>query len=188
MNKPLEKASETSALIEELASDLNLVIVTEHQILQSEQKQISTLIRDAIKTLEDSFNRISKQISEQSQLVKSIVEITTINNGPENMDRLTELTQGITKDTANAVRSLQFEDIIQQLTAHSCNRAGQIESLFSKLGERLDKLYTADSADTDLIMETIKAMQEDLQNFCNVVKNENPVKQRSMKEGKIELF
>jgi len=188
VNKPIEKVSDAGTHLQELAIDLNRAIVKEHQILQDELKQISTLIRDAIKTLEDSFNSINKQISEQSQLVKSIVDITTVNNNSDDLARLSGLTQGIANNIASAVRSLQFEDIIQQLTVHSGKRAGQIEILFSRLGDKLDQLSTIDPANTDLIMQTIKAMQDDLQNFFNVVKKENPVKQNSMKEGKIELF
>ena len=187
VNKPTKKLSEPKILLHKLANDLNRIVIKEHQILQHELKQISTLIRDAIKTLENSFNCISDQASEQLQLVKSIVEITTVNNS-DDLPRLSELTNGINKNVANAVRSLQFEDIIQQLTMHSHNRVEQMGLLLSRLDSRLDKLNTLDSENTDLMIQTIRAMQDDLQNFCNSVQKENPVKQQSMKEGKIELF
>ena len=186
-NKPTKKLSEPRTLLHKLANDLNRVVIKEHQILQHELKQISTLIKDAIKTLEDSFNCISDQSSEQLQLVKSIVEITTINNS-DDLPRLSELTNGITKNVANAVRSLQFEDIVQQLTVHSHSRVEQMALLLSRLGNSLDKLNTIDSEKIDLMTQTIMEMQDDLQNFCNAVEKENPVKQHSMREGKIELF
>lgn len=188
MNKQTKKVSEPKKLLHELGNDLNRVVVKEHQILQHELTQISTLIRDAIKILENSFNCISEQASEQLQLVKSIIEITTVNNNPDDLTRLSELTKGITNNVANAVRSLQFEDIVQQLTAHSNNRVEQMGLLLSRLGDRLDKLNTIDSENIELAIQTIRAMQDDLQNFCNTVEKENPVKQHSMKEGKIELF
>lgn len=182
--------SESRTLLHGIATTLNELVVREHQILQDELRQLSTLIKDAISTLDTSFKQINENASAQTKLVSSITDILkNIDQSiPREIDEINKVSEQIDKNVATAVRSLQFEDIIQQLAAHSSNRASQIEQLFKKLGENLAILKTIDENDMAQIEQVIQAMQSDMEDFRRAVEKDNPVKQASMGEGKIELF
>ena len=186
--KPEKSKSRT--LLHDIAATLNGLVVREHQILQDELKQLSTLIKDAIGTLDRSFKQINDNASAQTKLASSITDkFREIDQSiPREIDELSKISEQIDKNVAAAIRSLQFEDIIQQLAAHSSNRAGQIEQLFKKLGENLAILKTIDENDMVQIEQVIQAMQSDMEDFRRAVEKDNPVKQASMGEGKIELF
>lgn len=181
---------ESRNLLHDIATTLNELVVREHQILQDELNQLSTLIKDAICTLDKSFKQINVNASEQTKIASSITEIFRKNDQsiPREIDELGKVSEQIDKNVAAAIRSLQFEDIIQQLAAHSSNRAGQIEQLFKKLGDNLAILKTIDENDVAQIEQIIQAMQSDMEDFRRAVEKDNPVKQASMGEGKIELF
>jgi len=181
---------EPRVLFQDLATTLNGLVVREHQILQEELGQLSTLIRDAIATLEESFHLINEQASEQSKLATSTAEVLNEKKQrlPIGLDNISKISEQINKNVATAVRSLQFEDIIQQLAAHSNNRAAQIEQLFVKLGEKLITLESIKSDEAICIEQIIYAMQSDMEDFRRAVEKGNPVKQATMDEGKIELF
>ena len=182
--------SETRILLQDLAVTLNGLVVREHQILQEELKQLSSLFRDAISTLEKSFHSVNTQVLKQSDLAKSIAEALDEKKQhlSVELDNISTISEQINKNVATAVRSLQVEDIIQQLAAHSNNRAEQIEQLFVKLGDKLNVLKSIATDDTPQIEQIIHAMQVDMEDFRKAVEKDNPVKQVSMDEGKIELF
>jgi len=181
---------EPRVLFQDLATALNGLVVREHQILQEELGQLSALIRDAVATLEESFRVINEQASEQSKLATSTAEVLNEKKQrlPIGLDNISKISEQINKNVATAVRSLQFEDIIQQLAAHSNNRAAQIEQLFVKLGEKLITLESIKSDEAIRIEQIIHAMQSDMEDFRHAVEKDNPVKQATMDEGKIELF
>ena len=189
-NETKPAKSESRILLHDIATTLNELVVREHQILQDELKQLSTLIKDAINTLDTSFKQINQNSSEQTRIASSITDKfrNTDQSIPGEIDELNKVSEQIDKNVAKAVRSLQFEDIIQQLAAHSSNRANQIEQLFRKLGENLAILKTIDQNDMVRIEQVIMAMQSDMEDFRRAVEKDNPVKQASMGEGKIELF
>ena len=186
--KPAKSGSR--ALLHDIATTLNELVVREHQVLQDELKQLSKLIKDAISTLDRSFRQINDSATEQTKLASSITDIfkQADRSIPVEINELNKISEKIDKNVAAAIRSLQFEDIIQQLAAHSSNRASQIEQLFKKLGENLVKLKDVDENDTARIEQVIQAMQSDMEDFRRAVEKDNPVKQASMGEGKIELF
>ena len=173
-----------------LAEDLNGLVSREHQILQGELGQVSTLVSDAIKTLVESFNNLNGQVAEQENLVQFIVaEVLDSNDQDvEQVGRISELSQQINQNVASATRSLQFDDIVQQLVTHSHRRTRQMEQLFAVLSNKLSEMKVVEPQDLTQIAENIEAMQEEINRFRVALEKTNPVKQTSMGAGKAELF
>ncbi len=173
-----------------LAEDLNRLITREQQILQGELRQVSTLVGDAIKTLVESFNSLNEQVAEQENLIQIIVAEVLDSNDQElaQVSRISELSQQISQNVASATRSLQFDDIVQQLVTHSHRRTKQMEQLFAGLTKKLSELKVVEPQDSTQIAKYIEAMQEEINCFRVALEKTNPVKQTSMSAGKAELF
>lgn len=190
MGKGSTESSDLREAIYGLAEDLNRLVSRENQILQGELGQVSTLVGDAIKILVESFNNLNDQVVEQENLIQSIVaEVLDSNDQePEQVSRISELSQQINQNVAAAIRSLQFDDIVQQLVTHSQRRTEQMEQLFVGLYEKLSELKVVEPQDSTQIANYIEAMQEEINHFRVALEKTNPVKQTSMGAGKAELF
>jgi len=190
MDKGNIESSDLREAVYGLAEDLNQLVSREHQILQGELGQVSTLVSDAIKTLVESFNNLNGQVAEQENLVQFIVaEILDSNDQDvEQVGRISELSQQINQNVASATRSLQFDDIVQQLVTHSRRRTRQMEQLFAVLTNKLSEMKVVEPQDLTQIAENIEAMQEEINRFRVALEKTNPVKQTSMGAGKAELF
>lgn len=195
MGKVKKKSSEHREAVYDLTEDLNYLVSREHQILQDELGQVSTLVGDAIKILAKSFNNLNQQVAEQVSLVRSIADEVSDSQDPASgdqgvagLDRIADISQQINQNVASAVRSLQFDDIVQQLVIHSQRRAEQMEQLFADLHEKILVLKAVDPQNATQITENLEAMQEAISQSRFALDKTNPVKQTSMGTGEVELF
>ena len=190
MGKGSTESSDLREAVYGLAEDLNRLVSRENQILQGELGQVSTLVGDAIKTLVKSFNNLNGQVAEQENLVQFIVAEVLHSNDHEveQLGRISELSQQINQNVASATRSLQFDDIVQQLITHSHRRTKQMEQLFAGLTEKLSELKVVEPQNSTQITKYLEAMQEEINRFRVALEKTNPVKQTSMGAGKAELF
>ena len=195
MGKVKKKSSEHREAVYDLTEDLNHLVSREHQILQDELGQVSTLVGDAIKILAKSFNNLNQQVAEQVSLVRSIADEVSDSQDPASgdqgvagLDRIADISQQINQNVASAVRSLQFDDIVQQLVIHSQRRAEQMEQLFADLHEKILVLKAVDPQNATQITENLEAMQEAISQSRFALDKTNPVKQTSMGTGEVELF
>ena len=190
MSKEIIGSSELREAVYGLADDLNQLVSREHQILQDELGQVSTLVGDAIKILVESFNSLNRQVAEQENLVQLIVAEVLDSNDQEveRLGRISALSKQIKQNVVTATRSLQFDDIVQQLVIHSHHRTEKMEDLFDGLFEKLSELKVAESQDAILVAKYLEAMQEEITHCRVTLGKANPVKQTSMGAGKAELF
>ena len=83
------------------------------------------------------------------------------------------------------VTSLQFDDIVQQLTKHAQSRTRHLQTMFKNIATNLEKL---DCKFNSAFNSRILALKHDVNNLKNELQKENPVKQSSLTTGKTELF
>lgn len=107
----------------------------------------------------------------------SLTEISTINDG-------------LSEKTAMAVRSLQFEDIVRQVSEHADEKIGRIESFMHYVSTEVKNIdYSHDNGEE--ILNRIHVIQNDSSSKIREIVDE-PVRkttaQQSMTEGEVELF
>lgn len=195
MSKEKTEVSDLKEAVYELTGDLNQLVSREHHKLQDELGQVSMLVSDAVKTLGESFSDLNEQVAEQASLVELIVaEVLesqvsgSKGEEAEKLDKVSKLSQQINRNVAVAIRSLQFDDIVQQLVTHSHNRTEKMEQLFVSLSRKLFELKDLDPQDSMQIADYIEAMQKEITHFRITLEKANPVRQTSMGVGKTELF
>lgn len=186
MNKNADTNIELKDSLYELADQLGHLVLREHQILQGEMKQLGTLVSDAVKNLDSNFRHLNASAIEQANIMDKVFEDGCIDKRQQL--RFTEISNQISTQTATTIRVLQFDDIVQQLSGHTSNRIARMQELFNELETLLGKIKTLDSFELSEVTEQIHKMQSEIGHFRVKLEKENPVKQSTMEEGKIELF
>jgi len=169
-----------------LADELGQLVLREHQILLGEMRQLGTLVGDAVKNLDSNFRHLSISASEQADIMSKVFDDGCINEDQQH--RFSLISNQINVHASKTIRVLQFDDIVQQLASHSCDRISRMQELFNELESTLSKIKALDSSELYEIEQHIKTMRDEVGHFRVKLEKENPVKQNSMKEGKIELF
>ena len=102
--------------------------------------------------------------------------------------KVTDISKEIGSHTSSTIRTLQFDDIVQQLAGHTCERIARMQELFAELDGKLTEIKQMDAEDDVAIQQRILEMYKEVGRFRAKLEKENPVRQRSMEAGKIELF
>ena len=133
---------------------------------------------------------MSVAIQSKAQVDEMMNDIVKMNeNMTLSLEEMTGLTGEITSDVDQAVRSLQFEDIISQLINHTRKRVEGIEQLVSVFNRALGE--TVQSSDTKQVndgqLDEIRARLIQIRDSQDLEKIK-PVAQQSMEAGDVELF
>ena len=186
MTKIINNVNDIQQALYKLADELGDLVLREHQILQGEMRQVGVLVSDAVKNLDSNFRTLNACVSEQTAILDKVLDTGCIDK--DQRQKLSEIGNQINTHTSTTIRSLQFDDIVQQLAGHTCNRIAHMQELFVGLETKLTKIKQLESQEKSDIQKLIKMMQEEVGYFRVKLEKENPVKQRSMDAGKIELF
>jgi methyl-accepting chemotaxis protein len=145
--------------------------------------------RKSMTEVSDVVNSIAKldmnsAIADKKNIDKMLAEVESINNSTNNI--VVELKEGshvIQNEIKNAMRALQFEDIVNQLSTH-------IQARLTHINEVAVDAYPKDLHGANSL-QTLTAMagkMTQLRNTFNSQKLERKVEQNSMEEGDVELF
>jgi hypothetical protein len=186
MTEETNKTSDMQEDIYKLADELSALIVREHQMLQGEMRQVRVLVGDAVKNIDGIFRNLSANASEQTAILDQVLESGHVDKGQH--QKLSEISNQVNSHTSTTIRVLQFDDIVQQLAGHTCDRIARMQELFAELEKNLTKIKLIESRDDVEIQKHLKKMHDEVEHFRVRLEKENPVKQDSMKAGKIELF
>lgn len=186
MANKISELSELQENLHDLADDLSHLIVREHQILHGEMCQVRVLVSDAVKSLDSNFRSLNACASEQSTILDQVVGTGRVDG--DQQKKLTEISNEINSHTSTTIRVLQFDDIVQQLAGHTCDRIARMQELFAELESKLANIKKLDASDVAGTQQYIKSMRDEVGVFRARLEKENPVKQNSMSEGRIELF
>lgn len=164
-------------------------------------QQINKVIQDMQVTVQQTESAIQRMASQDLGFAfesKKRVEEIIATMDAQNQSRIVALGQlgGIADDVdaqvGCAITALQFQDIVSQLLAHVGRRVDAIDDVSRHLGELAQTLdhdaATVNAADAlrSLQSETHR-VSERLKNMAQMTAN-NPVSQKEMNQGGIELF
>jgi hypothetical protein len=186
MTEEINKVADLQKSLYKLADELCELVIKEHQILQGEMCQVRVLVSDAVKNLDSNFRSLSARASEQVAIIDQVISTGHVDD--EQQQKLSAISDQINSHTSTTIRALQFDDIVQQLAGHTCDRIARMQELFTELEDKLTKIKQLESQDGDGIQKYMKMMHDEIRYFRTKLEKENPVKQNSMDAGKIEIF
>jgi uncharacterized phage infection (PIP) family protein YhgE len=176
--------------------------------VHEELSQMRSLISDAIEVLQNSFNDLSHESKEQIGVVQEVLEkLQAAQKSNSNIDalyntddetsqfldaklsKLSESTKQIDQGINSAVRSLQFEDIVRQLTLSSEKHLDYLDAVLAALDEGVRDLNSQHISVPEYIvgLHELRAQIGQLEAECKV-EAERSVSQKTMQQGEVELF
>lgn len=177
--------TEAGALLYGLVNELHGLITREHTEIRDELSQMGSVVSDAIKTLMLSLNGLNAQLNQQNQMIQKMAVVVDVAESEQLQNEYQALNKMVNQNITVVVRSLQFEDILQQLIGHCRARSEGLEDLVDQLNLDVDMLKNAPQ---DKAKEVMSDMQAKISEVGKKLEKENPVKQTSMGAGGIELF
>ena len=155
-------------------------------MLNEELLRMSKMLQEAATDLRQCFTVMGQQLDQQSSLLRhgnpTVNHERRKNNDKE---KLLMATVEIGSYVGQAVRALQFEDIIQQLISHSRRRAEEIEKMFTALQARINNMQDYESRE---LVQVLEACHKEIASVKEALTFANPVKQQSLEQGDVTLF
>lgn len=175
---------------------------------QKESSQIRSLISDAIKILQNSFIDLNQESWAQTAMMRDVLDKLGNASQPgsqaeyvtsegedikelveKNLQEMSNISQRINASIAEAVRSLQFEDIARQLTLSSEKHLNYLEEILSAVDVGIHNLNSQKINVSEYIvgLHELKSQIDRLEAECRAEAIRS-VSQDSMHKGDVTLF
>jgi methyl-accepting chemotaxis protein len=157
--------------------------------------EVFSLIEDADDTITAMASQDVSYAFDSKTTIDSMSEDVSIREDKSKyaMDVMARLAGGVDTNVTSAVTSLQFQDLTSQVVYHIKTRAELVESVLNSMSE----IPIDVTGDLDIVNglqeKTIKKMENfktSLDNLAEVIAHThtNPVMQKKMSDGTIDLF
>jgi len=178
-----------NAELKQLFELLETSIKEDLVVVRQELQQIKNLINNAVVQLTDSFYKISTNSDEQTRLIHEVTNALETYVKQETISALDDTSNQIKTNSDIAIRSLQFEDIVVQVSDNSLQYIDNLDKFLDEFNKRLVNRIKSSSTSvnaSDLIrsfVSDVKAIRQDIQ-----LPDRKAVHQNNLAEGGIELF
>ena len=159
------------------------------QQIRANVKQVHAAIMDA----EQSINQMASLDMEFALNSKSRLDGIMQRVQQSNLDmsqvivKQSEISGKVNDVVGNAVTSLQFQDMVNQLLQHSRLRLDSMQNAWSMIGDLAQDEQNGQLASTEDANRVSQKIVEIFKN-ANQVSQRNPVRQEQMQSGDIDLF
>jgi methyl-accepting chemotaxis protein len=161
--------------------------------------QIRGVIGESMRAIDAAREAISKLASQdmnfaihsKSKVNETLQHLTEVNASVgEALTSVATVNGEINDLTGQAVRSLQFEDIVRQLTVHSERHLDRVGGMVSRIHDGLGDLRSSEARTPHEFVTALEHLRNELDGFIDseLAKERRPVEQESMSEGDVELF
>lgn len=137
-------------------------------------------------------NDMTGLVRSKSDVDRMLIALGAFNERlSQQLQEIGAINEGMDHQVDRAVRSLQFEDIVTQLSQHAGKRVEGMEQLLSYLRGSIVAIDTDMMSGLADYAVQLRSLREQLIQMDNAFKNslgQGPVEQRSMDEGDVELF
>lgn len=189
-NKPSNSGlSELNHELETLFNLLESAINEDLVIVKQELLQIKGLVNNAANDLTENFYSLSNNSNEQLRLVNILRSSPTPFNDTKTLSALDDINDLIKKSSANAIRTLQFEDIVTQVSDNSIQYLENLDNFLLEFKKRLsfsiNNPHQSSDATTQMksyVENAMKIRQE------RQLPDRKAVHQVNLTEGGVELF
>jgi uncharacterized protein Yka (UPF0111/DUF47 family) len=175
--------------LHELSCDVSQLVIREQQLMNEELLRMSRLLQEAATSLRQCFTVMGQQLEQQALLLRQTDPAVQVERRKDSCkEELLLATSEIGSYIGQAVRALQFEDIIQQLIGHSRRRAEEIEKMFVGLQARINDMQEYEARDLEKVLAVLERCHKELATVKEALTIANPVKQQSLEKGDVTLF
>jgi len=130
-------------------------------------------------------------LKSKNRVDEMMVHIGALNQKTEShIAEISAITGCINGYVGDAVRSLQFEDLVGQLTEFTSGHLGRVENMIQSIDEGIKELHFNPNDGIDAYIKGLEEVCERVATLDKATQMElhNPVSQENMSEGEVELF
>lgn len=182
------------------------VVADEVRNLSTRQHVFSTEIRknmdkvfELIKDADDTITTMASQdvsyaFNSKTEIDKMFNQVSEKSDHAQyTMKLLSKLAEDVDGSVTHAVTSLQFQDLSSQVITHIKTRTQLIESIINSMSEsNIEGYFSKDDFKDDFEKTTvkIKSFKDNINKIANLIEhtNTNPVMQKKMSDGTVDLF
>lgn len=179
------------------------VVADEVRNLSARSNSFNDEIKEVIGNTQEIIQKASAEINElaskdmnfaiesKSQVDEMMGQVAEVNATIEHrLQDVSSIASDIDQMVGNAIRSLQFEDIVNQLAGYSQRHLDRAEKLVDEMHSGLVALRQAEKAGLPAYIEELANLKNHVAAISadNSVQDNRPVGQDSMDEGEVELF
>lgn len=174
------------------------VVATEVRELSAAADSFSRQINQAVAEISQSFTLVEKSIQKMSATETELAELSSRrvdqvlsqsqafnDQVMSSTNKIYAIAQEASEEASEAIRSIQVQDLITQLTATTETRVHMMESMFRRLGE----IFIPEDQG-QVLAERISDLCDSFEKATSILEPviESAVKQKSLDCGEIELF
>ena len=177
------------------------VVADEVRKLSQRSNKFNDEIRDVIGESRININEARTTVSKlaskdmtfaiqsKSRVDEMMAQISSMNSVLSGrLEKVSLMTNEINTLVDSAVRSLQFEDIVTQLTGRGDQYLESIEVMIDSVRESIARIERQPGATADDVSAQTAQVRNVIRAQVAAVENNKPVAQESMAEGEVELF
>ena len=178
-------SEELTQLFEILESAVNEDLL----VVKQELRQIKGLVNNASNELSESFYSLSSSCEKQTNLINSLRDSLYSTNNKKLLRELDNIQSSIKKDKADAIRSLQFEDIVTQVSDNSIQYLENLDQFLTEFKKRLTFSINNPHQSSN-VSSQMKNYVEDVKIIRQKksLPDRKAAHQKTLDEGGIELF
>ncbi|RLJ19948.1 chemotaxis protein [bacterium endosymbiont of Escarpia laminata] len=150
--------------------------------------------RDSISEAKDSVAKLASKdmtfaIQSKSKVDEMMEQIGQMNESTAlNLSQVSEMSGQINYLVGDAVRSLQFEDIVRQLAGYSEHHIGRLNEIFRRVQSNIDGMMQDPAGSAETFAAKMGQLRVMVHEEFSQEQAHKPVDQTSMDEGEVELF
>ena len=150
--------------------------------------------RDNIQDARVSIGQIASKdmtfaIQSKARVDDMIKQLGIMNEAmAENLVHVSNISEDINARVGDAVRSLQFEDIVRQLAGYSEHHLDRLVNIFNNVQSGIDELASSEDHDVSEFIKRFSDLRSEVSQQIHQEQAHKPVDQSSMDEGDVELF
>jgi len=158
-------------------------------VVKQELLQIKGLVNNAVGELTKSFYGISSNSDDLLRLVQQLTNLLEASKTQQTLTEIDKTNKLIRDNSADAVRSLQFEDIVIQVSDNSLQYIDNLDKFLKEFRQRLASRLNSASTSNDAsgllrsCVSDVKEIRQDIQ-----LPDRKAVHQNNLSEGGVELF
>lgn len=174
--------------LNQLFEILESAVKEDIDVVKQEIYQIKSLVHTAASQLSESFYEVSNNSEEQRRLLSESLKALNISSN-NILNQFEKTHQKIQDNRAIAVQSLQFEDIVSQVSDNSIQYIDNLDHFLKDFKARLashlnsNGYNQSNSSNLDSFLDDIKKLRQ-----SRLLPDRKAAYQNNMSEGDIELF
>ena len=170
-------------LLSQRSNDFARQISSKHQSMKDAMSKAGMVIGEI------ASNDLDLTLSTQGRIKQIVKELDELNDlTGKQLEKIFDVADKISSDVGDAVRLMQFEDLLRQLSDRTSRRIALLQSAFITVYDTMGKVQITQVIDEGSFVNPEKPLADKAQELHSIIATDLSVSQVNMTQGDIDLF